>query len=253
MKKLKYYCRSMAVICLLLITAATGTAFGETSYSSTGVIYLSQVDVSGVGLYEAFLKAADKNGEEFYLQSAAPFVSGQPADATFDQATGILHISDLSIIIGGSLRNRVSVDMLLQPGSDPMRFRVTSVIAANLPYAASSTITGIIGPLGNIVRGSGFTVADVEPMYFYVVDFGADVSGLVCSCTMSFEEMVETGPLPPIQSNLARPSLGLMGCIIMKGGLVAKEAVEKISRGSNSITFFFPDGTPGFHFICKKS
>ncbi|TAN39301.1 MAG: hypothetical protein EPN25_12160 [Nitrospirae bacterium] len=239
MKQLKNYYRGMAVISLLLILAAAGTAFGESSYSGTGVLYLSQVDTSGAGLYEVFLKAVDKNGQEFVVQSSTPFVSGQPSDATFDQATGVLHISDLEIVLSGSFRNHVSVDMLLQPGSDPMRFRVTSVIAQNLPYSAGNTLTGIIGPNGNIVGGSGgYSVSEIG-LGLYSVDFGTDVSGFVCSCTPSLEEVVG----PPIQNQQAT-GIGISSCIIIKGAFFG---------GPTAVLFGFPGGSSGFHFICVRS
>ncbi|MHB8882146.1 MAG: hypothetical protein ACYC69_11640 [Thermodesulfovibrionales bacterium] len=238
---------SVAVICLLLLVAATGTAFGESSYSGSGVLYLSQVDVLGVGRHEVFLKAADKNGQEFYLQSSTPFTSAQPADATFDQATGILHIPDLTLIVSGSLRNYVSVDMLLVPGSDPMKFRVTSVIAKNLPYAPGSTITGVIDADGNIVLGGGFSAAQVD-FSMYAVDFGTDASGFVCSCTQSEERSLSTDKL--------YLGFGSSTCIIMKGDFLRKNSLDLSIFGTNSsstIMFFFPDGTSGFHFICVKS
>ncbi|TAN39302.1 MAG: hypothetical protein EPN25_12165 [Nitrospirae bacterium] len=251
MKQLKDLFRGIAIVCLLFIVAAAGTAFAETSYSASGVLYLSQVNVSGEGMFEVFLKTADKNGQEFFLQSATPFVSGQPADATFDQATGVLHISDLAIVVGGSRRDHVSVDMTLVPGSDPMRFRVTSVIEQNLPYSGGNVISGIIGPEGNIVGGSGgFSVTPVDFGFLYAVDFGTDASGFVCSCTQSFE--LRAGP--PARLSLAAP-FGLASCIIMKGGLLRKNSLDLIigPGGPNTIMFEFPDGTSGFHFICVKS
>jgi hypothetical protein len=249
MKQVKNFCRNLAVIGLFLLVVGTGTALGNTSYSGSGVLYLSQVEVLGDGMYEVFLKAVDKNGQEFYLQSATPVISGQPADATFDPATGQLHILDLMIFASGNTKNHVSVEMVQVPDSDPLRFRVMSVIGLNLPYGSggSSTIAGIIGPRGDIILGSGFSVSAEGPG-FYAVDFGMDVSRFVCSCTMSEERGIATNKL--------YNSYGAAGCIIIKGGdFLVKDILElPVSdfNSSHTILFEFPYGTSGFHFICMK-
>jgi hypothetical protein len=123
---------SLTVITVLFLVAGATAVWGEATYFSTGKIHLYPVDVAGDGLYEAYLNETDSTGQAFVLESINSVISGEPAVATFDGATGKLHIPKLVLYGVGITTKYAEVDMELVPGSDPMIFQVTRVIGLYL-------------------------------------------------------------------------------------------------------------------------
>ncbi|TAN39403.1 MAG: hypothetical protein EPN25_11720, partial [Nitrospirae bacterium] len=86
-----------AVMVVLLVLMAMGSAWGDATYSSDGNIHLYMVDVPGSGMYDAYLKVTDGTGMEFYLASAQEVAPGPGIVATYNAETGILSIPKLAM------------------------------------------------------------------------------------------------------------------------------------------------------------
>ncbi|MHB8880868.1 MAG: hypothetical protein ACYC69_05060 [Thermodesulfovibrionales bacterium] len=124
-KGMKGYIGSGVMVVFLFL--AIGSAWGDATYSSDGNIHLYMVDVSGDGMYDAYLRATDSTGLEFQLTSAQQAAPGPGIVATFAWETGILSIPKLAMNGVSNDTKYVDVDLELIPGSDPMRFRVKGV------------------------------------------------------------------------------------------------------------------------------
>ncbi|TAN41308.1 MAG: collagen-like protein [Nitrospirae bacterium] len=133
---------------VLLVLTAMGSAWGDATYSSDGNIHLYMVDVSGDGMYDAYLKATDSTGMEFQLTSAQQAVPGPGIVATFAWETGILSIPKLAMNGVSNDTKYVDVDLELIPGSDPMRFKVKGVYGLQVGVDDRGP-EGPRGPQGN--------------------------------------------------------------------------------------------------------
>ncbi len=131
---------------VLLVLAATGTAWGDATYSRDWYLHLSPVDVPGTGMYDAYLMATDTSGQEFVLKSASQMAAGLVVAATFDITTGKVHIPYLTIYGVSNMTKYAKVELQLVPNSDPMRFRVVSVTDLQL----ASDDRGPQGPEGPV-------------------------------------------------------------------------------------------------------
>ena len=143
--------KGLVVMSLLFVLGAMGTAWGEAAYTynsgygSYGVLDLPVVNVRGDGgMFDASLMATDSTGQEFVLQSLSQIIPGPGVVATYDMTTGILHIPNLAIYGVSNTTKYAEVEMQLVPNSNPMRFRVISVIGVQL----GSDDRGPQGPRG---------------------------------------------------------------------------------------------------------
>jgi len=156
MKKLKRWCKGLAVMSVLIVLAAVGTAWGDATYSSNGELHLSPVDVPGYGMYDVYLMATDSTGQKFVLKSVSQIAPGLGAVATYDPATGKLHIPYLVMTVVNNTAKYAEVELELVPNSDPIRFKVTGVLGLQIgsddrgPQGVAGPIgtTGLQGPIG---------------------------------------------------------------------------------------------------------